>query len=86
MQRLNRAPWALLGLACVLFPAVYGSLQAQTSPSLEERIKRDKEFPHEKPGIGDSFPELTIYRPDGTPVNTSDLRGRYVVLTFGCLT
>ena len=38
------------------------------------------------PAIGDSLPEVQIYLADGTPFLTSQLKGSYSVLVFGCLT
>ncbi len=62
----------------------------QPDPALGQQKKGDKKdeaaFVTEKPAIGDTIPELTIYTPEGKEVKTSDLRGQYVVLTFGCLT
>jgi hypothetical protein len=48
--------------------------------------KNEEDFVKEKPAIGDTIPDLTVYSPDGSEVKTSDLRGQHVVLTFGCLT
>lgn len=48
--------------------------------------KNEEDFLKEKPAIGDTIPDLTVYSPDGKEVKTSSLRGQYVVLTFGCLT
>jgi len=38
------------------------------------------------PTIGDHLPELPLYKPDGTKVTPSSLRGHHTVLTVGCLT
>ena len=38
------------------------------------------------PGVGDSMPDVQVYLPDGTPFSTSELKGNYTVLVFGCLT
>lgn len=48
--------------------------------------EREEDFLRSKPLIGDQFPDVTVYSPDGTPFKTGDLRGHYTVLTFGCLT
>jgi len=48
--------------------------------------KSEEDFVREKPAIGDTLPDLTVYSPDGKEVKTSSLRGQHVVLTFGCLT
>ena len=48
--------------------------------------KNEEDFVKEKPAVGDTMPDLTVYSPDGKEVKTSSLRGQYTVLTFGCLT
>jgi peroxiredoxin len=50
------------------------------------QMKEDPEFVKKAPTVGDPFPELTVYTPDGKEYKTADLRGKHVVLTFGCLT
>jgi cytochrome oxidase Cu insertion factor (SCO1/SenC/PrrC family) len=52
----------------------------------QQKKKSDEDFAKEKPTIGDTLPDLTVYSPDGKEVKTSSLRGQHVVLTFGCLT
>lgn len=52
----------------------------------KEKGKNEEDFIKEKPAVGDMLPDLTVYTPDGREVKTSQLRGQYVVLTFGCLT
>lgn len=47
---------------------------------------RDESFVQAKPAVGDALPELTVFRPDGKPFETAELRGHYAVLVFGCLT
>ena len=51
-----------------------------------EKGKSDEDFLREKPAVGDTLPDLTVYDPSGKEVKLSDLRGHYTVLTFGCLT
>jgi cytochrome oxidase Cu insertion factor (SCO1/SenC/PrrC family) len=46
----------------------------------------EEDFAKQKPAVGDTLPDLTVYSPDGKEVKTADLRGHYTVLTFGCLT
>jgi cytochrome oxidase Cu insertion factor (SCO1/SenC/PrrC family) len=48
--------------------------------------KNEADFAKEKPAVGDTLPDLTVYSPDGKEVKLSSLRGQHVVLTFGCLT
>jgi len=72
---------ALFGLAfALLVAAVPGAALAQKEKKSEE------EFVKEKPTIGDKLPDLTVFTPDGKAFKTSELRGHYTVLTFGCLT
>ena len=71
---------ALLGLGLLVAAVLPGPAPAQPQK------KSDEAFVKEKPAVGDKLPDLTVYTPDGKEVKTSDLRGRYVVLTFGCLT
>ena len=48
--------------------------------------KNEADFAKEKPAVGDTLPDLTVYSPDGKEVKLSSLRGSHVVLAFGCLT
>lgn len=57
-----------------------------SSTATAQREKKDEEFLKEKPLVGEMLPDLTVYSPDGKEVKTSELRGHYTVLTFGCLT
>ena len=70
----------LCTLAFGLFLAAPGSALAQQPKKSEE------DFVKEKPAVGDTLPDLTVYSPDGKEVKLSSLRGQHVVLTFGCLT
>jgi cytochrome oxidase Cu insertion factor (SCO1/SenC/PrrC family) len=54
--------------------------------ALAQQKKNEADFAREKPAVGDTIPELTVYSPDGKEVKTSSLRGHYTVLVFGCLT
>jgi cytochrome oxidase Cu insertion factor (SCO1/SenC/PrrC family) len=69
----------------ILFLIAAGLLLA-ASPALGQQPKKGEDFLKEKPTIGDTLPDLTVYSPDGKEVKTSDLRGHYTVITFGCLT
>jgi cytochrome oxidase Cu insertion factor (SCO1/SenC/PrrC family) len=68
----------LLGM---LIAALPGSALAQP-----EKKKNEEDFLKEKPAVGDTLPDLTVYSPDGKEVKLSSLRGQHVVLVFGCLT
>jgi len=67
---------SLLGLTLVL---------SSLSPVFGQR-KDDDAFVAEKPAIGDSLPDLTVYHPNGEELKLSSLRGHHTVLVFGCLT
>jgi cytochrome oxidase Cu insertion factor (SCO1/SenC/PrrC family) len=65
------------------------ALAAAAAPAPAQGPKgeqREEDFVKGKPAVGDPVPDLTVYTPDGKEAKTADLRGRYVVLTFGCLT
>lgn len=70
-------PFLILSLALIVIPT---DVQAQ------KMQEREEDFLRSKPIIGDKLPDLTVYSPDGTPLQTSELHGHYTVLTFGCLT
>ena len=61
-------------------------LIAMVAPALAQKGKSEEDFTKSKPAIGDTIPDVTVYDPSGKEVKTSDLRGHYTVLTFGCLT
>ncbi len=46
----------------------------------------NRQFAQNAPNIGDSLPNLTVFRADGKPLSLSSLRGSDTVLIFGCLT
>ena len=74
---------SLLGLGLAM------SLAAAPGPAMAQKKKdrkSDEDFVQEKPRIGDLLPALSVYTPDGKEFKTTDLRGHYTVLTFGCLT
>lgn len=72
--------YALAGIAIVvaMLPAVVFAQQRKKAS--------EEDFVKEKPAVGDQFPDLVVYDPSGKKMKTSDLRGHYTVLTFGCLT
>jgi cytochrome oxidase Cu insertion factor (SCO1/SenC/PrrC family) len=62
-------------------------LAALPAAALAQQPKKSEaDFVKEKPAVGDTLPDLTVYSPDGKEVKLSSLRGHHVVLTFGCLT
>ena len=68
--------FVLILLFCICPTAVHAQTMQQ----------REEAFLDTPPRIGDPLPDVTVYSSDGTPFKTSDLRGHYTVLTFGCLT
>lgn len=38
------------------------------------------------PANGQPLPDVTVSLSDGTPLSTSQMKGSYTVLVFGCLT
>ncbi len=54
----------------------------------QHKVKKPDEeaFVKQSPTIGELFPDLTVYDPNGREVQTSSLRGHYTSVTFGCLT
>lgn len=71
----------LISTSIVLAAWLPADAQAQ-----RKKGSRDENFMASKPAVGDLLPEVTVYTPDGKPFNTTDLRGSYAVLVFGCLT
>ena len=74
-------PLARFVLAALIAAVPSGAVAAQP-----DKKKNEADFVKEKPAVGDSLPDLTVYSPDGKEVKTSGLRGHHTVLTFGCLT
>jgi hypothetical protein len=75
--RLTTYRFVLALSAAALFPAA----------GLAQPSKRNEaDFAKEKPAVGDTIPELTVYDPAGKEVKTSSLRGSHAVVVFGCLT
>jgi cytochrome oxidase Cu insertion factor (SCO1/SenC/PrrC family) len=56
------------------------------SPVFAQPGKEEPEFIKRSPTIGEPFPSMTVYTPDGKEFKTSSFRGHYTVLSFGCLT
>jgi cytochrome oxidase Cu insertion factor (SCO1/SenC/PrrC family) len=70
----------LLAIAIIL------GITSSASFGQAAKKQREEDFLKEKPLVGDSLPDLTVYDVRGKEVKTSSLRGHYTVLTFGCLT
>lgn len=64
------------------------AIGALAQPAFAQKQKKSSEedYVTEKPAVGDPFPDLTVYSPDGKEFRTSGLKGQYTVITFGCLT
>lgn len=83
---------AVLALAVGVAPAAFAQAPKPVEkPKKGEKAgkgdkKSEEDFVKEKPTVGDTLPDLTVYTPDGKEVKTSDLRGHHTVLVFGCLT
>lgn len=71
----------LISTAFVLAAWLPADAQAQ-----RKRGSREENFVASKPAVGDLLPDVEVCTPDGKPFNTNELRGRYAVLVFGCLT
>ncbi len=88
LQRSTRFS-TLLGLAGLLAmtcspSASYGQRPGQGGQSGRSQVS--SAFNRSSPGIGESIPEVTVYTADGKKFSTSQLKGSYTVLVFGCLT
>lgn len=74
---------------CVLLSGVVNSVAwgQQNTKRFENFYKPSPEdFVTSKPAVGDPFPQVTIYDPDGQPFETGGLKGQYTLITLGCLT
>ena len=58
----------------------------QQRPNRQSPLEREKAFVRAAPQIGETVPDLEILDANGDSVRLSSFRGKYVVLTFGCLT
>ena len=77
-QCLFRRRWMFWSIAWILVMAMVGQGDAQQ--------RGQQAALSGAPGIGDSLPVVQVYLADGTPFSTSQLKGSYSVLVFGCLT
>ena len=68
-----------IALAAVALVAFAGSAAGQAG-------REDPEWVKKSPTVGDPFPDLTVYTPDGKEFRTTNLRGQHTVIAFGCLT
>jgi len=88
VQRLLRFSTLLViaGLVTVTAgpSASYGQAPGQGGQSGRSQVS--SAFKRASPGIGEPIPEVTVYTVDGKEFSTSQLKGSYTVLVFGCLT
>ena len=88
LQRLSRFSTLLViaGLVAVTAgpSASYGQVPGQGGQSGRSQVS--SAFQRASPGIGEPIPEVTVYTADGKEFSTSQLKGSYTVLVFGCLT
>jgi len=45
-----------------------------------------RQFDQRAPAIGSELPDLSVSDGDGNPLKVRDLRGKFTVIVFGCLT
>jgi cytochrome oxidase Cu insertion factor (SCO1/SenC/PrrC family) len=69
-------------LALTLVCADSRSLPAQQSA----RGQLQSGFAAKAPSIGSELPDASGYTADGKPFNLRELKGKYTVIVFGCLT
>jgi cytochrome oxidase Cu insertion factor (SCO1/SenC/PrrC family) len=69
-------------LASGLLSAGSQSLPAQQSA----RGQLQSSFASKAPSIGAELPDASGYTADGKPFNLRELKGKYTVIVFGCLT
>jgi cytochrome oxidase Cu insertion factor (SCO1/SenC/PrrC family) len=71
--------------SCFLFALLAAAVPAAALAQPPKK-KDEADFVKQKPAVGETIPDLTVYDPAGKEVKTSSLRGQYTVLVFGCLT
>lgn len=84
----------LSGWALCLGLLISGCLLGASTPTWAQQPGRtespreavDSAFNRKSPEVGDTVPNLTAYRADGSTVRLHDLKGKHTVLVFGCLT
>ena len=77
-------------LSRVLLSGLFSFLMADCvlaqRPGRQRMKAKEDVFLETAPRVGDRFPALTVYNPDGTSFDTASANGQYSVWTFGCLT
>jgi len=59
---------------------------AQGNRNSQSRGRSTGGFDQQAPAIGQPLPNVKLYTADGKEFSTSQLKGSYTVLVFGCLT
>jgi cytochrome oxidase Cu insertion factor (SCO1/SenC/PrrC family) len=59
---------------------------AQGNPNSQSRGRSTGGFDQQAPALGQPLPDVKLYTADGKEFSTSQLKGSYTVLVFGCLT
>ena len=59
---------------------------AQGNRNSQSRGRSTGGFDQQAPAIGQPLPDVKLYTADGKEFSTSQLKGSYTVLVFGCLT
>ena len=83
------ASTVLAGLAfgSALLAQPTGERNRQGMGNRADRMERSNQrFLEVDPKLGDPLPDVTGYHENRQPVSLSDLKGRYSVIVFGCLT
>lgn len=62
------------------------STHEEMRPKAQTPQEKERKFVSAKPTIGDALPDVSIFDENGKSFQTSSFRGKYVVITFGCLT
>lgn len=83
MQKMLVMTVLLIGLC--LTPGSRGQDRPEKKAAPSPREQVDRRFAS-GPAVGDPLPDVSVYDADGKPFETSQLRGHYSVLVFGCLT
>jgi len=45
-----------------------------------------RQFEQRSPALGSQLPDVSVFDDEGKPLHVRDLRGKYTVIVFGCLT
>ena len=69
-------------LSCFLTIALHPDLVSAQVPGRQPSAQ----FPQVASLVGKQLPDINVVDAAGNQISTSDLRGKYTVLVFGCLT